>query len=97
MALAGEDAVLPVIKRTSDSPYRWKIEKAPLSRVANREKKLPKRYITKDGYGITGAARRYLAPLINGEDYPPYSRGLPVYAKLRNVPVKKKLKKRFVV
>ena len=97
MALAGEDAVLPVIKRTSDSPYRWKIEKAPLSRVANREKTLPKRFITKDGYGITGTARRYLAPLINGEDYPPYSRGLPVYAKLRNVPVKKKLKKRFVV
>jgi 6-phosphofructokinase 1 len=97
MALAGEDAVLPVIKRTSDSPYRWKIDKAPLGRVANREKKLPKRYITKDGYGITGAARRYLAPLINGEDYPPYSRGLPVYARLRNVPVKKKLKKRFVV
>src|SRR6056297_1983839 len=97
MALAGEDAVLPVIKRTSDSPYRWKIEKAPLGRVANREKKLPKRYITKDGYGITGAARRYLAPLINGEDYPPYSRGLPVYAKLRNVPVSKKLAKRFMV
>ena len=97
MALAGEDAVLPVIKRTSDSPYRWKIEKAPLGRVANREKKLPKRYITKDGYGITAAARRYLAPLIHGEDYPPYSRGLPVYAKLRNVPVKKKLEKRFVV
>jgi 6-phosphofructokinase 1 len=97
MALAGEDAVLPVIKRTSDSPYRWKIDKAPLSRVANREKTLPKRFITKDGYGITGTARRYLAPLINGEDYPPYSRGLPVYAKLRNVPVKKKLRKRFVV
>jgi 6-phosphofructokinase 1 len=97
MALAGKTAVMPVIKRTSDDPYRWKIESAPLSRIANKEKMLPKRYITKDGFGITAAGRKYLEPLIYGEDYPPYVKGLPKYVTLRNVPVAPLLKTKFVV
>ena len=97
MALAGETAVMPVIKRVSDSPYRWKIDKAPLSRVANKEKMLPRRYISKDGFAVTAAGRRYLEPLIRGEDYPPYINGLPNYVSLKNVPVAKKLKTNFVV
>ena len=91
-ALAGRNAVMPVIVRTSDSPYRWKIEAAPLSRIANREKKLPKGFIRRDGYGITAAARRYLEPLIRGEDPPRYARdGLPDYVRLRNAAVPRKL------
>ena len=91
-ALAGRNAVMPVIVRTSDAPYRWKIEPAPLSKVANHEKKLPKNFIARDGYGITAAARRYLEPLIRGEDPPKYLRdGLPDYVRLKNVAVKKKL------
>jgi len=91
-ALAGRNAVMPVIVRTSESPYRWKIEAAPLARIANREKKLPKGYITRDGYGITAAARRYLEPLIRGEDAPPYRRdGLPDYVRLDKVLVRRKL------
>ena len=54
LALAGKNAVMPVVKRVSDSPYRWKIETAPLSKVANHEKKLPRQFLTKDGYGIHG-------------------------------------------
>ena len=91
LALAGRNAVMPVIKRLSDAPYRWKIEVAPLSKVANHEKKLPKNYLTKDGYGITAAARRYLEPLIRGEAYPPYARdGLPRYVRLKKALVAKK-------
>lgn len=79
-ALAGMNAVMPVIKRIRDTPYRWKIEPAPLRRIANREKKLPKSFIRADGYGITAAARRYLQPLIRGEAPPPTARdGLPRY------------------
>ena len=96
-AVQGKSAVMPVIKRTSDKPYRWKIESAPLGRIANKEKMVPRRYITKDGFGITEAGRRYLAPLIKGEDYPPYVNGLPKVAKLRNVSVKPKLGTNFVV
>ncbi|MBT8077477.1 MAG: 6-phosphofructokinase [Gammaproteobacteria bacterium] len=97
MALKGNSAVMPVIKRLSDKPYRWRIEMAPLARVANKEKMLPKRYITRDGFGITAACRRYLEPLIRGEDYPPYINGLPKYVSLKNVPVAKRLETDFVV
>ena len=91
-ALAGKNAVMPVIVRTSDTPYRWKIEPAALNKVANHEKKLPKSFIRRDGYGITDAARRYLEPLIRGEEAPPSGKdGLPKYVRLRNVAVKKKL------
>ena len=91
-ALKGQNSVMPVIKRTSNVPYRWKIEAAPLSKVANHEKKMPAGFIRKDGYGITSAARAYLEPLIRGEAYPPYGRdGLPQYVTLKNVAVKKKL------
>lgn len=97
MAIAGETAVMPIIKRISDSPYRWKIEIAPLSRIANKEKMLPRRYISADGFSITAAARRYLQPLIQGEDYPPYINGLPKYLPLKKVAVPKRLKTKFVV
>lgn len=97
LAIAGETAVMPVIKRVSDKPYKWKIETAALSRVANKEKKLPKRYITKDGFGITAACRSYLEPLIKGEDYPPYVKGLPKYVSMKGAPVKKKLNDDFVI
>jgi 6-phosphofructokinase 1 len=97
MALAGKNAVMPAITRVSDKPYRWKITEAPLEKVANVEKMLPTDFITKDGYGITEKARRYLAPLIRGEDPPPYKDGLPQYVRLRNVAVPRKLAAGFTV
>jgi len=96
-ALQGKTAVMPVIKRVSDKPYRWNIESAPLGRIANKEKMLPRRYITKDGFGITPAARRYLEPLIKGENYPPYINGLPKTARLKLKSVKPLLGTKFVV
>ncbi|HEU4773671.1 MAG TPA: 6-phosphofructokinase [Lysobacter sp.] len=91
-ALAGMNSVMPVIVRTSDAPYRWKIEAAPLSKIANREKKIPAGFLRRDGYGITEKARNYLEPLIRGEAPPPYGNdGLPKYVTLKNVPVTRKL------
>ncbi len=97
LALAGHNSIMTTIVRKSDRPYRWSIGEAPLSRVANREKMMPKRYIRADGFGITAACRRYLAPLVRGEDYPPYTDGLPDYVTLKNVPVAKKLRTKFVL
>lgn len=92
LALKGESGVMPVIKRTSDKPYRWRIESAPLSRIANREKKMPKKFISSDGFGITPSCRAYLEPLIRGEDYPPYGRdGLPSYVRPAFVYAERKL------
>jgi 6-phosphofructokinase 1 len=91
LALKGHNAVMPTIERTSDAPYRWRIGTAPLAKVANVEKPMPRSFITADGFGITAACKRYLAPLIQGEDAPRYRNGLPVYATLKNVPVPRKL------
>jgi 6-phosphofructokinase 1 len=91
LALAGKNAVMPAIVRKSDRPYRWSIGVAPLTEVANKEKKLPRGYITRDGFGITEKARAYLAPLVKGEAPPPYRDGLPVFARLRNTGVTRKL------
>ncbi len=91
LAIAGANSVMPSIIRKSDDPYRWEIGSAPLSEIANREKMMPREFITADGFGITPACRAYLTPLIQGEDYPPYENGLPAYVTLRNLPVAKKL------
>ncbi len=91
-AMKGMNAVMPVIVRTSDSPYRWKVAPAPLEQLANHEKKLPANFLRADGYGITAAARRYLGPLLRGEAPPPYRReGIPDYVALKNAMLKKKL------
>jgi ATP-dependent phosphofructokinase / diphosphate-dependent phosphofructokinase len=97
LALAGRNAVMPAILRTSDKPYRWKIAVAPLTDVANVEKKLPRQFITADGLGITPKARAYLGPLMRGEDPPPFKDGLPQFTRLKNVAVPKKLKTDFAV
>ena len=88
---------MPVLVRTSDEPYAWEVGEASLSDVANVEKKVPSDYITEDGFGITEACRRYLAPLIQGEAYPPYRDGLPDYVVLENAPVAKKLGSTFAL
>jgi 6-phosphofructokinase len=91
LALAGRNGVMPAIVRTSDKPYRWKIDAAPLEKIANIEKKLPRDFLSTDGYGITAKARAYLSPLVRGEDYPPFKNGLPRYVRLKNVAVPKKV------
>jgi len=92
LAIAGHNAVMPIIKREQDMPYRWSIDHVLLSEVANHEKALPAEYIRADGMGITETCRRYLQPLIQGEAYPPYKNGLPIYVRLKNQLVEKKLK-----
>lgn len=92
LALKGENAVMPCIQRSSDKPYRWKIGVAQLDAVANHEKKMPRSFISADGFHITAACRRYLAPLIRGEAPPPYRDGLPDYVRLKNIAVPKRSK-----
>ena len=92
MALSGENAVMPIIERISNEPYEWRIGKANLSDVANVEKTMPDDFIGQDNFSITDACRKYLEPLIMGEDYPPYINGIPDYVRLKNVSVEKKLK-----
>ena len=96
-ALAGKNSIMVTIERNKSADYSWSLGEAPLEDIANQEKKMPKNYITKDGYGVTQEGKDYLSPLIQGEDYPPYKNGIPQYTKLANIPVKKKLKNHFKV
>jgi len=97
LALKGRNSVMPSIVRKSDKPYKWSIGVADLKDVANVEKKMPRDYITEDGFHITPKCRTYLSPLIQGEDYPPFKNGLPDYVRLKNVPVPKKIDTQFKV
>ena len=92
-AVAGENSVMPVIIREKSRPYSWKVGKIELSKVANVEKKMPKHFISVDGFGITQACKNYLSPLIQGEAWAPFQDGVILTASLKNKLVKKKLKK----
>ena len=94
-AVKGMNSVMPTIVRTSSRPYRWKIGVANLADVANVEKKMPRDFITPDGFHITAKCRNYLLPLIAGEAFPPFQDGLPRYVRLKNAPVRKKTRSDF--
>ena len=97
MALAGKNAVMPTIIRDPGKGYRWRIGETPLSKVANREKKMPRKFISRDGFGVTPAGQAYFEPLVQGEAYPQYSNGMPIYTTLKNLPVEKRLPQGFEV
>ena len=89
LAVKGKNGVMVSIKRISDKPYKLKLTTVPLQKVANVEKKMPKNYISPDGYHITNLCRRYMEPLIKGEDFPKYKNGIPTYTNFKNKKVKK--------
>lgn len=97
LAIAGKNSVMPTIVRGKGARYSWSVGEADLHKVANKEKMMPKSFITKDGFGITASAKKYFEPLISGEAYPKFKNGLPVHAKLKLVPVPKKLSTTFEV
>jgi 6-phosphofructokinase 1 len=91
LALSGENNIMVTINRTCESPYQWSVGHCALADVANIEKTMPRDFISDNGFHITDACRRYLAPLIEGESYPPYKNGLPDYIELSNQCITKKL------
>jgi len=97
LAAAGKNAVMPTIIRRPGAKYRWQIGETALTRIANREKKMPRKYISRDGFGVSAAGRAYFEPLIQGEAYPQYKDGMPIYTELRNVAVAKRLPETFTV
>jgi 6-phosphofructokinase 1 len=78
----GRSGVMVTIVRESEEPYRWSLSHTDASNIANAEKRLPSEYIREDGFHITEGFRTYCRPLIQGEDYPPFGNGLPLYQRL---------------
>ena len=89
LAVSGKNAVMTSIKRVSSKPYKWTLTTVPLKKVANIEKKMPKNYISSDGFHISNACRKYMSPLVHGEDFPSYKNGIPQYTSFKNKKVKK--------
>ncbi len=95
MALAGKNAVMPTIVRDPSKRYRWRIGEASLKQVANREKRVPRKFISRDGFGVSPLGHAYFEPLVQGEAYPQYKGGMPIYTTLKNLPVTKRLAQGF--
>ena len=91
-AAAGENSIMPIIVRKKSKPYSWDIGKVKLSKVANVERKMPKNFISKDGFGITQSCKNYLSPLIQGEAMAPFKDGVIHTSSLKNRLVRKKLR-----
>ena len=91
-ASSGENAIMPIIVRKKTNPYSWEIGKVALSKVANIEKKMPRNFISKDGFGITQSCKNYLSPLIQGEAWAPFEDGVIQTASLKNKLIRKKLR-----
>jgi len=91
-ALKGINDVMMVINRIQDTPYTWNIGYTNLENVINRERKLPLHFISRNGFHISQKCKKYLSPLIMGEDFPPFVNGLPYTVQLKNILVSKKLK-----
>ena len=91
-ASSGENAIMPIIVRKKTKPYSWEVGKVALSKVANIEKKMPKNFISKDGFGITQSCKNYLSPLIQGEAWAPFEDGVIQTASLKNKLIRKKLR-----
>lgn len=96
-AVAGKSGIMLTIQRGKGKKYSWSIGEVALNKVANREKMMPRSFITQDGFGITRKAREYLQPLVLGEAYPAYRNGVPRYVRLKNTPVAKQLDNRFEI
>ena len=73
-------AVMLGLVRNIKHSISWDIQAFDLAECANHEKKLPKNFLSKDGYTLTNRARDYFEPLLAGEVYPSYNAsGLPDY------------------
>ena len=91
-ASSGENAIMPIIVRKKTKSYSWEVGKVALSKVANIEKKMPRNFISKDGFGITQSCKNYLTPLIQGEAWAPFEDGVIQTASLKNKLIRKKLR-----
>ena len=83
VALQGESDCMVTLVREPGDGYRCSTGLAPLAKVANALKTLPDEYINPEGNFVTEAFLEYARPLIGGP--------LPSYARLRQVPVEKRL------
>ena len=97
--LSGQTAVLKALEGMTDymvgferaegDTYKCVIKLIPLNDVANTEKKVPRSWINEAGNFVSDEYVKYALPLIAGETEQPKEDGLPRFARLKKVLVKK--------
>jgi 6-phosphofructokinase 1 len=78
-AVDGHTGKMVSIIRTNNDPYEYTIDCVEISKVANKEKLIPREWINKECNDITNNLVEYVAPLTYGEPNIEYKNGLPVY------------------
>jgi len=76
-AVNGLTDVMITIARISDVPYLVRYDVGDLGQIANKEKKVPLEWITRNGTDVSEEMLTYLRPLVTGETMGLMSGGLP--------------------
>ncbi|MGE5549655.1 MAG: 6-phosphofructokinase [Bacteroidota bacterium] len=69
--MEGKTGYMVAIRRVTNTPYQSTLELVPLAKVANVERKMPDKFINKEGNGIEPSFADYCLPLL-GEPLPDY-------------------------
>jgi 6-phosphofructokinase len=93
-AVQGQSGFMVKIVRLQNSPYKWTTGLQPLQDIANVEHKIPRDWLTEDGFLPNEKFIEYARPLIEGEVKVPIEGGLPKYVVLDKVRVETKLQPR---
>ncbi|WP_031473153.1 6-phosphofructokinase [[Clostridium] aminophilum] len=84
IALRGGSGRMSSLKREPGEEYSVIYTETPITEVANREKKVPQKWINEAGNGVKKEMIDYLLPLIQGEERCRYEDGVPKYVILKN-------------
>lgn len=84
-AVSGKTAEMSIIRRVSDSPYKYEVDTADIFSIANIEKTIPQEWICDDGTNLTEEFITYCRPLIQGEIKTITENGLPKHLKIKSI------------
>ena len=82
-AFEGESGKVAILKRISEDPYLCITGCEDVHKIANKEKKVPRQWISEDGMNVTEDLIHYIRPLIQAELSPMMVDGLPRHLILR--------------
>ena len=73
----GDSGKMVVLERLSDDPYQCGTEVKDVHKIANDERLVPRKWVTKDGTYVTDDFITYVKPLIQGDVSPVMVDGIP--------------------
>lgn len=86
-AIEGHSGYMVALHRESQTPYKCTTKLVELSKVANKKKSIPREWINEEGNYVLNEFVEYMTPLVSQRVEVPEVNGLPIYAKLKKLPV----------